>query len=235
MGIFSRMSDIINANINAMLDKAEDPQKMIRLIIQEMEDTLVEVRSSSVRVLAERKAAGRRLEQLEAEARAWEGKARLAIGKGRDDLARAALQERHEIEDEVDAVGRELAATDEHIERLNDEIAKLQAKLNDAKAKKKALLIRSQTVESRIKVRRQVNRDALDGAFARFEHFERRMDNLESQLDAMDLGREAAPSLAAEIDALAEDEKISAELERLKSELGAGTAPSPNIGPNTGS
>lgn len=225
MGIFSRMSDIINANINAMLDKAEDPQKMIRLIIQEMEDTLVEVRSSSVRVLAERKAAGRRLEQLEAEARAWEGKARLAIGKGRDDLARAALQEKHEIEDEVDAVGRELAATDEHIERLNDEIAKLQAKLNDAKAKKKALFIRSQTVESRIKVRRQVNRDALDGAFARFEHFERRMDNLESQLDAMDLGREAAPSLAAEIDALAEDEKISAELERLKSELGTAAAP----------
>ena len=230
MGIFSRMSDIINANINAMLDKAEDPQKMIRLIIQEMEDTLVEVRSSSVRVLAERKAAGRRLEQLEAEVRAWEGKARLAIGKGREDLARAALQEKHEIEDEVDAVGRELAATDEHIERLNDEIAKLQAKLNDAKAKKKALLIRSQTVESRIKVRRQVNRDALDGAFARFEHFERRMDNLESQLDAMDLGREAAPSLAAEIDALAEDEKISAELERLKSELGAGAAPLPNTG-----
>lgn len=224
MGIFSRMSDIVNANINAMLDKAEDPQKMIRLIIQEMEDTLVEVRSSSVRVLAERKAAGRRLEQLEAEARAWEGKARLAIGKGRDDLARAALQEKHEIEDEVDAVGRELAATDEHIERLNDEIAKLQTKLNDARAKKKALFIRSQTVESRIKVRRQVNRDALDGAFARFEHFERRMDNLESQLDAMDLGREAAPSLAAEIDALAEDEKISAELERLKSELGAAAA-----------
>lgn len=225
MGIFSRMSDIINANINAMLDKAEDPEKMIRLIIQEMEDTLVEVRSSSVRVLADRKAAGRRLEQLEAEARAWEGKARLAIGKGRDDLARAALQEKHEIEDEVDAVGRELAVTDEHIERLNDEIAKLQAKLNDAKAKKKALVIRSQTVESRIKVRRQVNRDALDGAFARFEHFERRMDNLESQLDAMDLGREAAPSLAAEINALAEDEKIGAELERLKSELGAGAAP----------
>lgn len=226
MGIFSRMSDIINANISAMLDKAEDPEKMIRLIIQEMEDTLVEVRSSSVRVLADRKAAGRRLEQLEAEARAWEGKARLAISKGREDLARAALQEKHEIEDEVDAVGRELAATDEHIEGLNGEIAKLQAKLNDAKAKKKALVIRSQTVESRIKVKRQVNRDALDGAFARFEHFERRMDNLESQLDAMDLGREAAPSLAAEIDALAEDEKISAELERLKSELGAGAAPS---------
>ncbi|MEE4110097.1 MAG: phage shock protein PspA [Halieaceae bacterium] len=222
MGIFSRMSDIINSNINALLDQAEDPEKMIRLIIQEMEDTLVEVRSSSARVLADRKAAGRRQEQLQAEAHAWEDKARLAISKGREDLARAALQEKREIEAELDAVATELAATDEHIGQLNEEIAKLQSKLNDAKAKKKALVMRSQTVESRIKVKRQVNREALDEAFGRFEHFERRMDNLESQLDAMDLGRDVAPSLAAEIDALAQDEKINAELDRLRSEVKGG-------------
>ncbi len=222
MGIFSRMSDIINANINSMLDKAEDPEKMIRLIIQEMEDTLVEVRSSSARVLADRKAAARRVEQLQGEAQTWEKKAKLAISKGREDLARAALQEKREIEEELEAVGNELAATDDHIEQLNDEIAKLQSKLNDAKAKKKALVMRSQTVESRIKVKRQVNREALDEAFGRFEHFERRMDTLESQLDAMDLGKDVAPSLAAEIDALAEDEKITEELERLKAELGEG-------------
>jgi len=219
MGIFSRMSDIINSNINALLDQAEDPEKMIRLIIQEMEDTLVEVRSSSARVLADRKAAARRQEQLQAEAKDWEDKARLAISKGREDLARAALQEKREIEAELDAVATELAATDEHISQLNEEIAKLQSKLNDAKAKKKALVMRSQTVESRIKVKRQVNREALDEAFGRFEHFERRMDNLESQLDAMDLGRDVAPSLAAEIDALAQDEKINAELDRLRSEV----------------
>jgi phage shock protein A len=216
------MSDIINSNINALLDQAEDPEKMIRLIIQEMEDTLVEVRSSSARVLADRKAAGRRQEQLQAEAHAWEDKARLAISKGREDLARAALQEKREIEAELDAVATELAATDEHIGQLNEEIAKLQSKLNDAKAKKKALVMRSQTVESRIKVKRQVNREALDEAFGRFEHFERRMDNLESQLDAMDLGRDVAPSLAAEIDALAQDEKINAELDRLRSEVKGG-------------
>lgn len=220
MGIFSRMSDIINSNLNSLLDQAEDPDKMIRLIIQEMEDTLVEVRSSSARVLADRKTAARRVEQLRAEAEGWEAKAKLAITKGREDLARAALQEKRDIEDELDAVEGELAATDEHIAQLNDEIAKLQSKLSDAKAKKKALLMRTQTVESRIKVKRQVNREALDDAFGRFEQFERRMDNLEGQLDVMDMGKEVAPSLAAEINALEADEKINAELERLKTELG---------------
>lgn len=224
MGIFSRMTDIINSNINSLLDQAEDPEKMIRLIIQEMEDTLVEVRSSSARVLADRKAAARRLEQVQAEAHSWEDKAKLAISKGREDLARAALQEKHEIEDEILAVEHELRATDEHIEQLNEEVAKLQQKLTDAKAKQKALVMRSKTVESRIKVKRQMHREALDGAFQRFEHFERRMDNLESQLESMDIGRDVPADLAAEINALAEDERITDELERLKSELGRRSA-----------
>ena len=221
MGIFSRMTDIINSNINALLDQAEDPEKMIRLIIQEMEDTLVEVRSSSARVLADRKAAARRLEQVQAEGQSWEEKAKLAISKGREDLARAALQEKREIEEEIAAVEAELQATDEHIAQLNDEVAQLQQKLNDAKAKQKALMMRSKTVESRIKVKRQMHREALDGAFERFEHFERRMDNLESQLESMDVGRDVPPGLAAEISALAEDERINDELERLKSEMGS--------------
>lgn len=222
MGIFSRMTDIINSNINSMLDQAEDPEKMIRLIIQEMEDTLVEVRSSSARVLADRKTAARRLEHVQAEADSWEGKAKLAISKGRDDLARAALQEKRAIEEELDVVAQELAATDEHIEQLSHEISQLQQKLSDAKAKQKAMLMRSKTVESRIKVKREIQREALDNAFQRFDHFERRMDNLEGQLDAMDIGREVSPDLASEIDALQEDARINDELERLKSELGSG-------------
>ena len=219
MGIFSRMTDIINSNINSMLDQAEDPEKMIRLIIQDMEDTLMEVRSSSARVLADRKAAARRLEQVRDEARNWEDKARLAVSKNREDLARAALQEKRAIEEEVAIVTAELEATDEHIAQLNDEVAKLQQKLTDARAKQKAMLMRSQTVESRIKVKRQMQRDALDNAFTRFEYFERRMDNLESQLESMDLGRDVAPDLATEIDALQEDAQINEELERLKAEM----------------
>jgi phage shock protein A len=224
MGIFSRMTDIINSNINSMLDQAEDPEKMIRLIIQEMEDTLVEVRSSSAKVLADRKAAARRFEQVETEAASWEEKARLAISKGREDLARAALQEKRAIEEEVTVVQDELAATDEHILQLNQEVAQLQQKLSDAKAKQKAMLMRSKTVESRIKVKRQIQREALDNAFQRFEHYERRMDTLESQLEAMDVGREVPPDLAAEINALQEDDLINDELERLKSEMGEKSA-----------
>jgi len=225
MGVFSRMGDIINANLNAMLDKAEDPEKMVRLMIQEMEDTLVEVRSSAARVLADRKAAARRVEQLRDEAGRWEDKARLALGKGREDLARAALQEKYLLEDDCRAVDAELAATDEHVAQLNDEIGQLQQKLDDAKARQQAILLRGKTVESRIRVRREVNRDALDNAFARFDRFERRVDNLEGQLDSMALGRgvkaaEQGATLNAQIDALVEDERIADELERLRADVG---------------
>ncbi|MGB0764547.1 MAG: phage shock protein PspA [Luminiphilus sp.] len=219
MGIFSRMSDIVNSNINALLDSAEDPEKMIRLIIQEMEDTLVEVRSSSARVLADRKTAERKRAQVSQEVNNWEEKAKLAISKGREDLARAALQEKRVIEQELEVVSTELAATDEHIGQLNDEIAQLQQKLSDAKAKQKAMLMRSQTVHSRMAVKRQVHRSELDEAFNKFDKFERRMDNLEGELEAMDLGREGG--LAAEIDALREDDSLNEELEALKQSMQA--------------
>lgn len=219
MSIFSRMSDIINSNINAMLDQAEDPVKMVRLIIQEMEDTLVEVRTSSARVLAERKLATRRLEQIRGEAASWKEKARLAISKNREDLARGALQEKRAIDEEIGLVEAELAAADEHIEQLNEEVVQLQQKLDDARARQKALSLRSQTVQSRIKVKRQIQRDALDDAFHRFEQFERRMDTLEGQLEAMDIGRDVSPDLAAQINMLADDERISDDLARLKKEM----------------
>lgn len=218
MSIFSRMSDIINSNINALLDRAEDPEKMIRLIIQEMEDTLVEVRSSSARVLADRKTAARKQIQIQSEVSNWESKARLAISKGREDLAKAALQEKRATEDVLAAMESELVSTDEHIAQLNDEIGQLQAKLVDAKAKQKAIMMRAQTVESRLAVKRQVHRSELDDAMTKFERFERRMDNLEGELDAMELGREGQ-GLAAEIDALEEDQWLTDELERLKASM----------------
>jgi phage shock protein A len=219
MGIFSRISDIVNSNLNALCDSAEDPEKMIRLIIQEMEDTLVEVRSASARVIADQKTASRRRDRIAAEVSNWEDKARLAVSKGRDDLAKAALQERRVVEDTLRIVEGELTSSGDQIGQLNEEIGQLQQKLDDAKAKQKAILLRAKTVQSRVQVKNQVQRKELDDAFARFEGFERKVDNLEGELQAMDLGRNTASSLAAEIDALGEADWLEEELARIKGSL----------------
>jgi phage shock protein A len=219
MSIFSRLSDIINSNLNSILDRAEDPEKMIRLIIQEMEETLVEVRSSSARVIADKKDVQRRLGRLRNDADDWEAKARLAVGKNREDLARAALAEKQAITDEVTAVEQEFNALDDHLEHLGNEIGQLQLKLNDAKAKQKVLLMRQKTVSTRMRTRGQLNREQLQDAFEKFEHYERKMDSMESQLEADDLGRDAKQGLKNEIESLAQDEAINAELARLKADL----------------
>lgn len=222
MGIFSRMTDIINSNLNALMDKAEDPQKMIRLIIQEMEETLVEVRTSSARVIADRKTAARRVGRMHQEIEDWESKAELAISKGREDLARAALSEKQQVEQEVTAIESELSQLDEQLEHLNDEIGQLQSKLTEAKAKQKAASMRQASVQTRMKVKRQVQREAIDAAFSKFDHFERRMDNLEGQLEAMDLGMDSKLDLKAEFESLEHDELINEELERLKEKVSTG-------------
>ena len=219
MGIFSRISDIVNSNLNALCDSAEDPEKMIRLIIQEMEDTLVEVRSASARVIADQKTAARRRDRIASEVSNWEDKARLAVSKGRDDLAKAALQERRVVEDTLRIVEDELTSSGDQIGQLNEEIGQLQQKLDDAKAKQKAILLRVKTVQSRVQVKNQVQRKELDDAFARFEGFERKVDNLEGELHAMDLGRNTASSLAAEIDALGDADWLEEELARIKGSL----------------
>lgn len=219
MGIFSRFSDIVQANINAMLDKAEDPQKMIRLMIQEMEETLIEVRSSCARVIADQKTTQRRLDGMKNEAQKWEEKAKLAITKGREDLARAALLEKQAIEDEVGLVSQELDGLDDHLKKLDMEISQLQAKLNDAKSKEKAIKMREQTVQARLKTKRQHERCKVEDAFAKFEQYERRMDLMESEADAMDVGRTVDQTLRQQFAELENDEKINSELNRLKADL----------------
>lgn len=216
MGIFSRFTDIINSNINALLDGAEDPAKMIRLIIQEMEETLVEVRSSCVRIIADKKEAQRRLARLQNEALEWERKAKLAISKERDDLARAAIAEKAALIEDISATEAELVTLNEHLDQLNDEVAQLQVKLDDAKAQQKELMLRAKTAESRYKVKKQLRRSATDDAFTKFELFQRRIDELEGRVESFDVGRK---DLADEIDQLAKDDDINNELDRLKEEL----------------
>jgi phage shock protein A len=219
MGIFSRLTDIINSNINALLDKAEDPQKMIRLIIQEMEETLVEVRSTSARVIADRKDIERKLARLSKEADEWDAKARLALSKDREDLAKAALAEKNALNEEIAHAEADFAQFDEQLQQLDTEIHQLQAKLNDAKTKQKSLVMRAKTTESRLNARRQTNRDALDRAFSRFDAYERRIDDMESEMEAMDLGSDEKTDLAKEIAGLESNDKLEEELARLKEEM----------------
>jgi phage shock protein A len=220
MGIFSRLSDIINANLNAVLDRAEDPEKMIRQMIHEMEDTLVEVRSNAARMIADRKTMERRRGRLGEAQTEWQRKAELALSKDREDLARAALVEKAKLVEDLNGLDEELVHLDEALAKYEEDIAKLEAKLREAKAKQKVILARHATAASQLRVRRQVHDRRIDDAFVRFEQMERRLDNIEGEVEAFDLGR--GRTLAEEIDDLATDSDVEAELEALKSRIGKG-------------
>ncbi len=216
MGIFSRFTDIVNSNINNLLDKAEDPAKMVRLIIQEMEDTLVEVRSSSAKTLADKKELTRQVNRLEKDAQQWQDKAELALSKDREDLARAALMEKKKCSESAQALLDELVHTDEHISKLQDEISQLQDKLTDAKARQKAIVIREKSASSRLKVKENIHGTRVNDALNRFDHYERKIDDIEAQVDSYDLG---SKSLADEISDLESDEKVDDELAQLKAKM----------------
>ena len=213
MGIFSRATEIINSNINALLDKAENPEKMVRLIIQEMEETLVEVRTTSARAIADKKTLSRRQRAIEKDCAEWESKAELAIRKDRDDLARGALAERARAEATAEALAKESAALDETLAKLNSDMETLQAKLKDAKARQNAIVMRGRAARSRLDIRRQLSDHSVDDAMLRFEQYESRIDDLEGQVESYDVGQK---TLAAEIDALEGDEQVDEELQRLK-------------------
>ena len=214
MGIFTRFSDIVNSNINAILDKAEDPEKIVRLMIQEMEDTLVEVRSAAARSIADKKDLNRKLESLDSELRDWEDKAELAMRKGREDLAKAALVEKSRVQAAVDAIKGDYVAVDDGLAKLNEDIARLEAKLADAKARQKALLARHKTANSRLAARRKIYDYKIDDAMVRFEQYTRRIDDVEGRIEAYDLG--LPKDLNHEFASLEAEESVQKELDDLK-------------------
>jgi phage shock protein A len=217
MSIFSRFNDIIHSNINAMLEHAEDPEKIIRLVIQEMEDTMVEVRTNAARTIADQKTLRRQLDRLEGESIQWEQKAELAINKGRDDLARAALAEKARIQTAIEQLEKESAIVAEQLEGLNHDIGQLQAKLTEAKTRKKTLDMRWKTANNRLKVRNKLSDSRVDDAMLQFEHLERKMDTLEGRVEAHDLGQER--TLEEEFADLAAEDSIEQELAELKKRL----------------
>jgi phage shock protein A len=214
MGIFTRFSDIVNSNINAILDKAEDPEKIVRLMIQEMEDTLVEVRSAAARSIADKKDLNRKLETLDRELEDWDEKAELAVRKGRDDLAKAALVEKSRVAQAAEVLKQDYVAVDEGLSKLNEDIARLEAKLEDAKARQKALLARHKTANSRLAARKKIHDYKIDDALIRFEQYTRRIDDVEGRVEAYDLG--LPKDLKHEFASLEAEESVAEELEALK-------------------
>lgn len=217
MGIFSRLSDVINSNIHAMLDKAEDPEKMVRLIIQEMEDTLVEVRSTSVRTIARKKELQRLLNQVQAEADDWGGKAELALSKDREDLARGALGARNRALEQHALYEKELRHVEDEIGKLDEDTGKLKAKLADARQRQKSIVLRSQSINSRLRVKSTISDTKMQDAMLRMEQYEGKIDRMEAELEAYDLGTR---TLADEFNQLAGNDKVEDELIRLRAKLG---------------
>lgn len=225
MGIFSRLTDIINSNINSILDKAEDPEKIIRMIIQEMEDTLVEVRSSAARAIADQKDVDRKLKRLEEIQADWERKAELAISKGREDLAKAALVEKSEAAETAKFLSEEKERLVEALKRHEDDIVKLEAKLREAKAKKATIDARHKTATNHVRVKRNLHDNRIEDAFERFDKVESRLDRLEAEAESFDLGK--GRSLADEIDDLERNEEIEKEFQALKSKMAKAAKSSP--------
>ena len=214
MGIFSRTRDIVAANFTDLLDKAEDPAKMIRMIILEMEETLVEVRATAARTIADQKEMRRHIGKLGTLESSWEEKAELALSKGREDLAKAALVEKQKATDMADRLQVEIAVLDDALKASEADIAKLQSKLRDARARQSAIATRMETAHNRIRVREAYSGERVQDAFSRFDVLEKRADLAEGRADALAMG--APKTLEEEIDELKSSEKVDAALEALK-------------------
>ena len=214
MGIFSRTRDIIAANMTDLLDRAEDPAKMIRMIILEMEETLVEVRATAARTIADQKEMRRHIGKLQGLETSWEEKAELALSKGREDLAKAALVERQKATDMAERLSAEIAVLDEALKASEADIAKLQTKLRDARAKQNGITARMESAHNRIRVTEAYAGERVQDAFARFDLLERRADMAEGRADALAMG--VPKTLDEEIAELKSSEKVDAALAALK-------------------
>jgi len=218
MGIFSRTRDIVAANMTDLLDKAEDPAKMIRMIIMEMEETLVEVRASAARTIADQKEMRRQISKLEKIQEGWTEKAELALSKGREDLAKAALVEKRKAGDMAEQLGVEIQVLDDALRASEADIAKLQGRLREARTRQNAIAARMESAHNRTRLREMYAGPKVSEAFSRFDVLERRADFAEGEADALQLG--APPkSLEEEIADLRNEEAVDAELQALKAKL----------------
>jgi phage shock protein A len=218
MGIFSRARDIIQANVSDLLERAEDPAKTIRLVIMEMEETLVEVRASAARTIADQKEMRRTILKLEQAQANWGEKAELALSKEREDLATAALLEKQKVGQTAAMLKGEVQALDEQLHAFEDDIAKLEAKLREARTRQNSLMTRLESAQNRARVRAMTRGSRVDEAFSRFEVLERRVDMAEGRAEVYDLAP-VPKSLEEEISELRTTDAVAAELAELKARM----------------
>jgi phage shock protein A len=230
MGIFTRFKDIINANINSMLDKAEDPEKMVKLMIREMEDTLVELKAACAGVMASRAKTQRSLDEAQSRSQQWSDKARLAVTKDREDLAREALREKAAYQERAESFGSEIEQFNELIERYRKDIGALEDKLRTARDKQRVLAQRHIQAQKSQRANKEIRKFESRDAMLRFEHFEQRIDRMEAEADLVNYKGKPAnvkPSLEEEFERLEKDESIEDELKALKAEIESGKSGSP--------
>jgi phage shock protein A len=214
MGIFTRFRDIISSNLNAMLDKAEDPEKLIRLMIREMEDTLVEIKTACAGVMAGSKKVKRQLEGLKEKANYWEEKAELAVKKARDDLAREALVEKRKFNRRIETLENDLAEHDLLIAQYQDDIRQLEDKLKSARDKQRMLVQRHIHAQRKKQVQEEMRRVDSSETVMKFDELENRIERMEAEADLVNYGRKT--SLEEELERLSVDEEIENELRALK-------------------
>lgn len=214
MGIFTRFRDIVNSNINAMLDTAEDPEKMIKLMIHEMEDTLIELKSSCAGVIAGRKKVDRRLDEIKDKIDLWDERANLGVRKGRDDLAREALLEKRRYTDICDTLEHEIAEYDGLVKQYHDDIMELEEKLTSAKEKKRILVQRHKRAHGKKKAQEEIKRSTSADTMARFDKLESRIEQMEAEADLVNPRQK--PTIEEELHEMAVDDDIENELAKIK-------------------
>ncbi|WP_027185911.1 phage shock protein PspA [Desulfovibrio inopinatus] len=231
MGIFSRFSDIVSSNINAMLDKAEDPEKMIRLMIQEMEDTLVELKAACAKTMAQTAKTQRGLDRATEKANLWLEKARLAVEKGREDLAREALVEKRRYEDDAEALSNEVAECQGMVESYRTDIGLLEEKLQSAKDRQRALVQRHMRARGKMRAKQEMRRASSTDTLIRFEQFENRIERLEAEAElAGEYPNRRSPAngepltLEEKFSMLEHDDEIERELASLKKNMAGSPA-----------
>jgi len=218
MSIFNRVNDVIQSNIAAMLDKAEDPEKLLNLMLSEMQEALNECRSTAAALLCEEKTLKRQIAQKQKDLISWQTKAELAVAKNRDDLAKSALVEKQRVDEQIAAKNTQLNTLKESIEKITADCERLQQKMAQAKTKQAQLIKRHDIVAAREKVNMQLHSDKVVNALSRFEMIEQKVEGIEAQVDAYELTN-TAQSTAEQIESLVKNEKIDAELARLKASV----------------